>query len=162
MKRLSLFTSLFTRDSSLSAFGARGIRRQRIAGALTIIGPGLTSLQRGVESPEVGISVETYEVRYHLRVNEILDDNVGEVKGEVRSQKFSRDFNITGEVTGATGLMALTQLIDCTSSIANDKADFGDGTGIILLDEATVTQGRAVFRKVALKLHSNPTLTALS
>lgn len=130
--------------------------------ALTIIGPGLTSLQRGVESAEVGISVESYEVRYYLRVSEILDDNVGEVKGEVRSQKFSRDFNISGEVVSALGLMALTQLVDAASSIANDKSDFGDGTGLILLDEVTVTQGRAVFRKAAFKLHSNPTLTSLT
>lgn len=129
---------------------------------LTIIGPGLSSLQYGVETAETGISVEEYSVRYYLRVNEILPDNIGEVKGEIRSNKFSRDIKFSGEVTGSTGTMALTQLVDATSSIANDKADFGDGAGIILLDEVTVTQRRATFRKADFSLHSNPTLTSLT
>jgi hypothetical protein len=128
--------------------------------SLTIIPASLTGLQRGVELAEVGIFVRRYEVRYHPEINEKIQDNFGETKGKVVSTVLSRDFTIEGEVTGATGVMALTQLIDCTASIANDKTTFG-GSGIILLDEATETQERAGWRSVNLRLSSNPGITAV-
>jgi len=127
---------------------------------LTILPASLTGLQRGVELAEVGGFVRRYEVRYFPEINEKIQDNFGETKGKVVSTAMSREFTIEFEVTGATGLMALTQLVDATSSIANDKTTFG-GTGIILLEEATETQERAGWRSVHLRLSSNPGITSV-
>lgn len=136
-----------------TGFGTAGIRRQRECGALTIIG---FTGSRGVEAAETGISIERFEVRYFPEINERIMDNLGETRGRAISAKFSRDVTIEGEVLGATGLMAAA--LAAAVVPANDVATFGDGTGTLLLDEATETQGRAEWRKVSIKLSSNPGL----
>ena len=91
-------------------------------------------------------------------VNERLQDNAGETIARALSNKFSREITVEGEVTGpGTGVMAFTLATTC--SLANDTNDYGDGTGRILLDEATVTQERAGWRSVNIRLSSNPQLT---
>ena len=135
-------------------FGTGGIRRQRISGSVTVLGSG--NAQYGVEVPEVGISVKTFTVRYFPEIDVKIMDNVGETRGRVKSDKVSREVTLEGEVTGATGVMAFGFLAACIP--ANDLADFGDGTGTLLLDEATVTQQRAEWRSVSMKLSSNPGL----
>lgn len=135
-------------------FGSAGIRRQRISGAVTILG---FTGQYGVELAETGISVKQVVVRYFPEINAPIMDNVGETRGKVKSNKFSRDVTVEGEVLGATGVMAFTTTTACT--IANDVADFGDGSGTLLLDDATVTQVRAGWREVSIKLSSAPGLS---
>lgn len=124
--------------------------------ALTIIGSGLTGLQRGIELAEVGVGVTTFTVRYFPGVKEDHQNNLGEVDGRVVSTVASREVTIEGEVTGATGVMAFTFLASCT--VANDIADFGSPTGGLYLQEATTTQSRGDWRKVTLRLESNPGL----
>lgn len=121
--------------------------------SLTIIG---FTGQRGVEMPETGISVSSFEVVYTPEVNERIMDNVGETRGRAISNKFSREVTIDGEVLGATGVMAYALATACVP--ANDVTTFGDGTGTLLLDSATETQSRADWRKVSIKLSSNPGL----
>lgn len=135
-------------------FGTAGIRRQRVCGAVSVLGSG--NAQYGVPVPEVGISVKTVTTRYFPEINAAIMDNVGETRGKVKSTKFSRDVTIDGEITGATGIMAFGLLTACVP--ANNVARFGDGTGTLLLDEATVTDQRAEWEMVSVKLSSNPGL----
>lgn len=145
-----LFRSFFGLDVLPHARGAQFGE----CGALTILG---FTGQRGVEFAETGISVERFECRYFPEVNEKIMDNVNETRGRARSQKFSRDVTIEGEVLGATGVMAYTLTTACVP--ANDVNTFGDGSGTLLLDEATETQARGEWRKGSIKLSSNPGLT---
>lgn len=135
-------------------FGTAGIRRHLICGAVSVLGSG--NAQYGVPVPEVGISVKTVTIRYFPEINAAIMDNVGETRGKVKSTKFSRDVTIDGEITGATGIMAFGLLTACVP--ANNVARFGDGTGTLLLDEATVTDQRAEWEMVSVKLSSNPGL----
>lgn len=124
--------------------------------ALTYNGA-LTGLQRGTELAETGIGVTSFTVRYFPRVNEYHENNLGERDGRVVSTVTSREVTIEGEVTGATGVMAYTFLAAVTP--ANDIADFGSPTGGLYMNEATVTQSKADWRKVSIKLESDPGLT---
>lgn len=122
--------------------------------AVSVLGSG--NAQYGVPLPEVGISVKTVTARYFPEINVPIMDNVGETRGKVKSTKFSRDVTIEGEYTGATGVPAYGLLTACIP--ANNVARFGDGTGTLLLDEATVTDARAEWEMISVKLSSNPGL----
>lgn len=135
-------------------FGTAGIRRQRICGAVTVLGSG--NAQYGVPLPEVGISVKTVTTRYFPEINVPILDNVGEIRGKVKSSKVSREVTIEGEYTGPTGVPAYGFLTACIP--ANNVARFGDGTGTLLMDEATVTDSRAEWEMYSVKLSSNPGL----
>lgn len=125
--------------------------------ALTLIGSGISALQRGVELAETGIGVLSFEVRYFPRVNEYHENNLGERDGKVVSTVASREVTLEGEVTGATGIMAHTFLAAC--AVANDITDFGSPTGGLYMQEATVTQARADWRKVRTRYESDPGLS---
>lgn len=137
-----------------AGFGTAGIRRQRICGAVTVLGSG--NAQYGVELVETGISIRSFVVRYFPEINVAIMDNVGETRGKVKSNKFSREVTIEGETTGATGVMAFGLITACVP--ANDVNTFGDGTGTLLLDEVTESQTRAEWRSISMKLSSNPGL----
>lgn len=138
-----------------SFFGLDFLPHARECGAVTVLGSG--NAQYGVELNETGISVRSVTVRYFAEIDVRIMDNVGETRGRVKSQKFSRDVTVEGEVLNpGTGVMAFTLTTAC--AIANDVNDYGDGTGTLLMDEATVTQTRAEWRGVSVKLSSNPGL----
>lgn len=138
-----------------SFFGSGFLHRARECGAVTVLGSG--NAQYGVELNETGISVRSVVARYFAEIDVRIMDNVGETRGRVKSQKFSRDVTVEGEVLNpGTGVMAFTLTTACT--IANDVNDYGDGSGTLLMDEATVTQTRAEWRGVSVKLSSNPGL----
>jgi hypothetical protein len=122
--------------------------------AVAVLGSG--NAQYGVPLPEVGISVKTVTTVYKLEINVPILDNVGEVRGKVKSTKVSRDITVDGEVTGATGVMAWGFLTACVP--ANNISRFGDGTGTPLLDEVTITDQRAEWEMFSAKLSSNPGL----
>jgi hypothetical protein len=138
-----------------SSFGCAGIRRHATCGAILIVGS--WDAQRGVEMDETGISVSSFTCRYFPFVNEKLMSNVGEPRARAVSDKLSREVKIKGEVTGATGIMAFAVANAC--AVANDVADFGDGSGDLLFDEATVSQERAGWREVDMSLSSDPGVT---
>lgn len=137
-----------------SFFGIGFLGKANICGSVSVLGSG--NAQYGVPVPEVGISVKTVTTRYFPEINAPIMDNVGETRGKVKSTKFSRDVTMEGEITGATGVMAYGLLTACVP--ANNVARFGDGTGTLLLDEATVTDQRAEWESVSVKLSSNPGL----
>lgn len=122
--------------------------------AVAVLGSG--NAQYGVPLPEVGISVKMVTTVYKLEINVPILDNVGEIRGKVKSTKVSRDVTIEGEYLSATGVMAWGFLTSCIP--ANNISRFGDGTGTLLLDEATITDSRAEWEMVSLKLSSNPGL----
>lgn len=138
-----------------SAFGSAGIRRQRVCGAILIVGD--WDAQRGVEMDEDGISISSFICRYFPFINEKLMSNVGEPRARAVSDKLSREVKIKGEVTGADGVMAFAVATAC--DVANDIADFGDGSGDLLFDEATITQERAGWRELDMSLSSDPGVT---
>ena len=137
-------------------FGTAGLRRQRIAGAILIVGS--WAGQRGVESDETGINISAIDVVYRPFVNDRLMSNVGEPRARAVSDKFSRDITIRGEVTGNTGLMAADLGVPIT--VANDIDTFGDGSGTVLLDEVTESQERANWRNINMRLSSDPGVVA--
>lgn len=147
---------IFNLFRSPTGFGTAGIRRQRICGAVAVLGSG--NAQYGVPVPEVGISAKTVTARYFPEINAPIMDNVGETRGKVKSTKFSREVTIEGETTtlGASGVMGYGLLTACVP--ANNVSRFGDGSGTLLLDEATVTDQRAEWEMVSVKLTSNPGL----
>jgi len=122
--------------------------------AIQILGG--SGYQRGVEMAETGINVETFECEYTPEVNEELQGLTGEAFCVAKSTAFSRDVTISGEVSGATGVMAYTLTAACT--VANDIATYGTSTGSLLLQSATETQDRKGWRKVSVKLKSRPGL----
>lgn len=154
---LALLSSFAPARHSLrvGGFGNAGIRRQAVSGAILIVGS--WDAQRGVELDETGISVSSFTCRYFPFVNEKLMSNVGEPRARAVSDKLSREVKIKGEVTGATGVMAFAVATAC--DVANDVADFGDGSGDLLFDEATVSQERAGWREVDMSLSSDPGVT---
>ncbi len=153
---MSLINKLIRWYFGPSGFGTRGIRRARVSGALTIVGSPLT-VQRGVEVAETGIVTRRFVCRYFAEVNDKLPGITGEATVRAISAKFSRDITCEGEVSGTTGVMAFTLGTAC--AFANDVSTFGDGTGKILLDEATETQDRTGWRSVSIRCSSNPGLT---
>lgn len=132
--------------------------------ALSIVGAGVTGLQIGVETNITGINVRRFVCRYYLEVNAKLENNFGQTRARVIDDKWSRDIDFEGEVTGTTGIMAATMAIDITSTLANDVGTFTPVAGLIFLDEVTETQERGAtnFRSVAGKASSNPQLTSLT
>lgn len=140
-----------------SGFGSAGISRQRECGAITITGTGLSSAQYGAESDEVGLNLESIEVRYYREVNVKLQNIKGQTRGRALADKFSRDVTIQGEVIGATGLMALTSA-SVAATFANDSTDFGATSGSFIFDEGTITQNRTGWRSANIKLSSDPEL----
>jgi len=149
-----MFRRLFRRIPT--GFGSAGIRKQRIAGAILIVGS--WAGQRGVELDEDGISVRAFDCIYRPFVNERLLSNVGEPRARAVSDAFSREVTVQGEVTGATGLMAADVGVEIT--VANDVDTFGDGTGSLLLDEVTESQERAGWRSINMRLSSDPGVIA--
>lgn len=150
-----MFALLQALFQSPTGFGTAGFRRQHICGAILIVGN--WDAQRGVEMDETGISIASFIVRYFPFVNEKLMSNVGEPRARAVSDKLSRDVKIKGEVTGANGVMAFAVATAC--AVANDVADFGDGSGDLLFDEATITQERAGWRDLDMSLSSDPGVT---
>lgn len=160
-----LFNKLFAQPTG---FGSAGIRRQRISGAIIVIG-GLpwTSAQRGISEDELGINISNFAVRYYLAVNEKLPSGKGEPRARAQSDAFSRDITLRGETLGTTGVMDFTMATACT--LANDITTFaptGSGgppiiDGVVLLDEATVTQERAGWKSLDMRLSSDPQLIAI-
>lgn len=144
-----MFKRLFPRK--VTGFGSAGISRQRELGAILIYGD--FAGQMGVEFDEAGMSIESFTCRYYLAVNNKMMSNVGEPRARARSDKFSRDIQMSGEMTGSDYASSVASAID---NIANDVDDFGDGSGDILLDEATVGQNRGDWRKIAISLSSDP------
>jgi hypothetical protein len=125
---------------------------------MAILIVGSWAAQRGVELDETGINVSGFSVRYYLAVNEKLPSNVGEPRARAMSNKFSRDVKIKGEVVSSGGVMAYAIATACIP--ANDRQDFGDGSGSLLLDEATVDQERAGWRSLDMSLSSDPGVIA--
>ncbi len=153
---LSYVTKLFTAPTG---FGSAGIRRQRICGAIIVVGGSpWDQAQRGVETDETGINISNFSVRYYLAINEKLPSNVGEPRARALADDFSRDISLRGEVLiGGGGVLDFT--IGTACSLANDTDTFGTGAGTILLDEATETQERAGWRSLDMRLSSDPQLT---
>lgn len=112
---------------------------------------------RGVELAETGGNCESFEVRYFPEVNEDLAGIGGEVFLTAKSQKFARDISGNMEVNAGTGWAAFTLTTAC--SFANDVSTYGDGSGSILLDEATETQNRFGWRSLAVNASSKPNRT---
>jgi hypothetical protein len=146
--------SIFHLPTPLSGFGVAGINRQRETGAILIYGD--WQGQRGVEFDEDGMSISRCVTRYYLAVNDKMLSNVGEPRARARSDKFSRDIEIEGEMTGSNYPSSVATAIE----LANDMDDFGDGSGDILLDEGTVTQERGGWRMLNIKLSSDPGVVA--
>lgn len=132
--------------------GASFLSRARIIGAVTVIGG--SGYQYALELSETGINMESFEVRYYPAVNEKLAGPTGEPVVRAVSAQFSRDITYSGEVKGATGVMAFTLAVALT--FANDIATFGTTPGSILLDEVTETQVRTGYRAVAGRASSDP------
>lgn len=123
---------------------------------------GLTNAQRGCESAETGINLESFECRYFPEFKEKLKNYQGQTRGFAIPDKFSREVRIQGETDGTTGVMAISA--DTAFVPANDIDTFkalaaGSNAGGLYLDEATESQGREAWRSVSVTLSSDPLVT---
>jgi len=125
--------------------------------AVSVIGTGSSNFSYGIESAETGINVSSFSCRYFPEFDDKLANKDGQTIVRARPAKFSREVSVSGEVTGATGVMAFTLVAACT--IANDDDVFGDGSGSLVLDEATEGQERNGFRNVDITISADPELT---
>jgi len=130
--------------------GAHYLPHRRCFGGVTLVN--LTGYQWGVEANETGINVESFEATYKPEQKEYLKDRVGSKIGFAVDEP-EGEFNIAGEVSGSTGLMAATFASAVT--IANDTAEFGLTSGGVYLDEASPGQSRNGFRRITFKLSKN-------
>lgn len=115
-----------------------------------------TLAQRGIAFNETGVAIRSFTTRYFPEVNDRLQDNVGETIARALSDKFSREVRAEGEIIGSNGLMAFALASTC--SFANNTARFGDGSGRLLMDEATVTETRGGWADLNMACSSNPKL----
>ena len=120
----------------------------------TILGVSAASYQYGIESNETGINIASFSCRYFPEFDDKLPNKDGQTIIRARPEKFSREISLSGEVNGATGIMALA--LTAAATLANDVDVFGDGAGDIWLDEATENQERNGFRAVDVSLSSDP------
>lgn len=122
----------------------------------------LSGYQRGIESAETGINVESFSVRYYLQFKDYLNNYQGQIQGFAGPDKFSRELNLSGEVAGGTGIMA--SVCYTAMTITNDVSVFvattgGSNAGGFYMDEVTETQTRDGWRAISLKATSNPLVT---
>lgn len=143
-----MLNRLFPR--AVSGFGSAGISRQRELGAIVIYGD--WNGQLGVLNDEAGMSISRLVKRYFLFVNNRLLSNVGEPRARGRSDKFSREIELEGEMTGSDYPSSIIAAIE----LANIADEFGDGAGDLLLDEGTVTESRGEWKSLNIKLSSDP------
>jgi hypothetical protein len=122
--------------------------------ATTVIGVSASNYQYGVELDETGINVDTFSCRYFPEFDDKLPNKDGQTIIRARPAESSREISVSGEVNGATGLLALTLIVAAT--VANDVATFGTPTGDIWLDEVTESQERNGFRSIDMSLSSDP------
>jgi hypothetical protein len=117
----------------------------------------LIGFQRGVELDEVGINIERIEVRISPEWKEKLPDRNNQTRGFAHPDAPSREVTVTGEIKGATGVMAM--VFGTTLVLLNDIDYFGSGAGDLYGDEATIVQGRGDWKNLSLKLSSDPLVT---
>jgi hypothetical protein len=120
----------------------------------SVLGVSAANYQYGVESDETGINIASFSCRYFPEFDDKLPNKDGQTIVRARPDKFSREISISGEVNGATGLMALT--LTAAATITNDDDTFGDGSGDLWLDEVTEGQERNGFRNCDFSLSSDP------
>jgi hypothetical protein len=114
----------------------------------------LSGFQRGVELDEVGINIESLEVRIFPEWKEKLPNKDNQTRGFAEPDAPSREVTLQGEISGATGVMAAafgTPLV-----LLNDIDGFGSGDGDLYMDEATISQARGEWKKLSMKLSSDP------
>lgn len=122
----------------------------RACGAITLVN--LSGYQYGVEADETGINIESFTATYRPEQKEYLrnkqNTKIGFAVDEVEAE-----FQVNGEVSGSTGLMAATFATAVT--LANDDDEFGLSAGGAYLDEAVISQSRAGYRSASFKLSKN-------
>lgn len=114
----------------------------------------LTGFQRGIESNEVGVNLESIEVRIFPEWKEKLPNIQNQTRGFAHPDSPSREVTLKGEISGATGVMAM--VFGTPLTLVNDIDYFGAEDGDLYGDEATVTQERAGWKGVSMKLSSDP------
>ena len=122
----------------------------------------LSGFQRGIESAETGINVDSFTCRYYPQFKDMVNNYQGQILGFAIPDKLSREVNVSGEVTGGTGIMAA--VFATAQTFANDVGSFvatsgGSNAGGFYVDEVTESQSRDGWRTVAMKATSNPLVT---
>ena len=123
---------------------------------------GTSGLQYGNEFAETGINLDGFTVRYYPQFKPKLENYQGQNVAFCVPDKYCRDVTITGEVTGGTGVIAIT--LTAAFTPANDIDDFvavsaGSNAGGLYANEITVTQGRNAWRNVNVTLTSDPLIS---
>lgn len=122
----------------------------------------LAGFQRGIEIAETGVNVESVSVRYFHQFKDKVSDFSGVTRGFAIPDKFCRELRMSGEVTGATGVMASNG--NTAFVPANDVSSWvavasGSNAGGFYLDEATETQTRDGFRSFEATWSSDGSVT---
>jgi len=135
------------------ALGLDYLPTAREAGAVTLVNA--SGYQWGVETNETGINVESHEVTYKPEQKEYLLDRVGTKIGFAVDDP-EASISVQGEVSGSSGLMAAG--FTSAVTVANDHADFGVSSGGVYMDEVTLSQGRAAWKKFSATYTKNKSI----
>jgi hypothetical protein len=110
----------------------------------------LSGFQYGVENDETSLNIEAFNVTVAPQEKVMLEDKVGNNRGFAIKQLRS-EITLNGELSAASaGVLAFTFSTACT--IANDIDYFGQTTGTIFLDSATINQSRSGWKSLSQNL----------
>lgn len=104
----------------------------------------LSGFQYGIESAETGIQVSSFEITSSPEFKKFVLNISGEKRGFAVGAG-EQTLSISGEISGATGIMAAT--FAAAATIANDVDYAGITTGAWYMDRSTITQDREDFKK---------------
>lgn len=108
--------------------------------------------QFGVELDETGINIESFEVETAPEYKEFALNKTGEKRGFAVAVA-EQNITVSGEQSLTTGVMAATFATAVT--LANDVDYFGQTTGAVYMDSATITQDRSAFKKYSGRFSRN-------
>jgi len=111
-----------------------------------------SNFSRGVAADETGINIEEISVTVKPEFKEFLMGRTNLKRGFAIGDP-EAEVSIRGEINGATGLMGAT--FGTATSISNTTSYFGVSNYSFYMDEGTVGQNRADWKKLDAKYSGN-------
>lgn len=122
----------------------------------------LSGYQRGCEAAETGINLDSFSCRYYPQFKDKLNNYQGQVVGFAIPDKFTREVNVSGEVSSIGSLSGvMAAVLNAAYSFANDVGTWvavtsGSNAGGFYFDEFNETQSRDGWRSFSGKATSDP------
>lgn len=124
----------------------------------------LSGFTRGNQAAETGINLNGISARYFSQFKDKVNDFQGVARGFAIPDKLDLEVSVDGEVSGATGLMAvkfITAYVFANTGLFGvfEASNGGGNSGGLYADEATVASSRDGWKTVSQRFSSNPNIT---